>query len=84
MGEEEIGDRIELELTSSLCGGCSGMGGVRRDSSGAIDGIVCKGHKGECVSVKGDTCTKHIQLCPRKAQIYLPVLARHTRVQMAA
>lgn len=82
MRDDEIRNRIELESSGSRCGGCSGMGGVRRDDAGTVTGVFCKGHKGECVSVKGENCPKFIQLCPSKARAYLPVLASHTRAQL--
>jgi hypothetical protein len=85
MGETEIKNRIELERAQSKCGSCSGMGGVVRDSSNTITQVQCKGHRGECVLVRGGSCSKHIHLCPAKAQIYLPLLARAMReVSLAA
>ncbi|MFM2374855.1 MAG: hypothetical protein RLZZ234_850 [Candidatus Parcubacteria bacterium] len=79
MGEIEIQQRIELEKAQSKCGSCNGMGGVVRDSSGTIVQVMCKGHQGECVLVRGESCTKHIHLCPTKARVYLPFLARAMR-----
>jgi hypothetical protein len=79
VGDEEVKNRIELEKKGSKCGSCNGMGGVARDASGAITGVVCKGYGNQCVDVRGAECAKHINLCPKKAHAYLPELARASR-----
>ena len=80
MWDQEVKDRIELEKSGSICGGCSGMARVLRDNDGDITAVSCRGHEGKCVAIRDGFCAKHRNLCPTKAHDYLPHLARAMRV----
>lgn len=84
MRDDEVNDRIALEMSGSKCGACRHMCGlVKRGAGGNITHVFCQKHE-EYVEIRGALCTKHRPLLEEQAIQYLPMLARAMRAVPAA